>query len=737
MVANVIGATVAVVGAVSSSTNVLSNVGTAAAGILGGGFSGSLPASNVLSRFATYDYVVTLSSLTVEDINYPDATYKQGKRLPIICKSASGNPENRIQTSYGKHEYFIENLTFESTIGLVDPRTTNVSTIQFDVFEPYSIGMFVHALQKASYDAEFANWRDAPYLISIDFRGNSENGQIVNVPFATRHIPIRLSVISIKSTETGTRYSVTGYATNAQALTTEFSNLKTDVTLKGTTVQEVLQTGEQSLQNIVNRKLKEHVKNETVKVADQIVILFPKDKEIPSATSSGVAAGKPEERKSATSTPSAIIAGVAKGTDVFKKIGVQQSTLSQAASEVNPIGRSSMGYDLKKRGDSAPKEVKAGVTFDEKTNTYTRANVTVNPAEGTLKFSQDTDIPSMITQVLLTSMYPEEVLKDSNIDKGMRKWFRIDTEVYYLKSVDDLEFTGSYPRVVVYKVVPYLTHAARFAAVNKEVPVPESEKKKIVKRYDYIYTGRNSEIIRFNIDFSVNFANVLASDDFKNYLDSERKKQTAQSNGEKQGSPKPVGRGSPVPNQAGSNPTMLKNDGTKTSMDGKGGGLESSINRAARFFHDAITNPNDMTVLEMEVWGDPYWIAQSGQGNYTAKPVPGVPDLNADGSVNWQNGEVKVLVNFRSPLDLNQSSGLYDFKSPNHMDMSTSPKAGPVIGFTGMYVVNRVTNYFRQGKFTQMLKGYRLPLQGAETNNNAKPTDTFNTSNQQSGSQSS
>lgn len=732
MVTKALGATVALVGAAASVTKVLSNPGAAASGLLGNSFSGQLPAPNILSKYASYDYVITLSSLSVEDINYPDATYQRGKKLPIVCKSASAQPENRVKTSYGKHEYFIENLTCESTIGLVDPRTTNVTTIQFDVFEPYSIGMFVHALQKAAYDAQFANWRDAPFLLSIEFRGNTETGQIANVPFAARHIPIKLSTISIKSSEQGTRYSVTGYATNGQALTTEFANLKTDVTLKGTTVQEVLQTGEQSLQNIVNRKLQEHVKNGTVKVADQIVILFPNTEEIPTATSSSVNAGKPENKKTATTT--AIIAGNAEATDVFKRIGVQQSTLSQKANEVNIIGQSSMGYDLKKRADSAPKEVKAGVTFDEKSNTYTRANVIVNPAEGTMKFSRDADIPSMITQVLLTSMYPDEALKAANIDKGQRKWFKIDTQVYYLKSVDDLEFTGSYPRVVVYRVVPFLTNAAKFSAVNQEVAIPDSEKKKIVKRYDYIYTGKNSEIIRFNIDFSVNFANVLASDDFKSYIDAERKKKAALSNGEKEGDPKPIGKGSPVPNRAGANATMHKLTGGKTSLDGRGGGTESAMNRAARFFHDAITNPNDMTVLEMEVWGDPYWIAQSGQGNYTSKPVPGVPDLNADGSVNWQNGEVKILVNFRSPLDLNQSTGLYDFKSPNHMDMSTSPKAGPVLGFTGMYVVNRVTNYFRQGKFTQMLKGYRIPLQGEETNKEAKPTNTFNTTNQNTGS---
>ena len=729
MVAKALGATVAVVGAATAATKVLSGAGTAAAGVLGGNsVVGSLPAANVLSRFASYDYVLTLSSLTQEDINYPDASYMKGKKLPIICKSASANPENRVNTSYGKYDYFIENFTCESIIGLADPRTTNVTTVQFDVVEPYSIGMFVHALQQAAYNSKFPNWRGAPFLLSIEFRGNTETGQIVNVPFAARHIPIKLATISITSTEKGTRYSVTGYATNGQALTTEFANLKTDVTLKGKTVQEVLQVGEQSLQNIVNKRLKEYAKSGSVKVPDQIVILFPNTEEVASSKSSAVGAGKPENNARATTT---IVKGNPEGTDVFKRIGVQQATLAQAANEVNAIGQSSMGYDLKKRGDAAPKEVLAGVTFDEKSNTYTRANVVINPAEGTMKFAQNSDITAIITQVLLTSLYPEEVLKANNTQNGMKKWFKIDTQVYYLQSEEDLELTGDYPRIIVYRVIPYLVHASRFASANKGSTITESDKRKIVKRYDYIYTGKNSEVIKFNIDFSVSFANVLAADDFKLFSDAERQGKTGQATGETEGDPKPIGKGAKVPNKAGSNPTMHKLTGTNSSMAGMGGGNETSRNRAAKVFHDAMTNPYDMVNLELEVFGDPYWIAQSGQGNYTAKPVPGVPDLNQDGSVNWQTGEVKMIVNFRSPLDINQSSGLYDFKSANHMDMSLSPKAGPVLGLTGVYIVNRVTNYFRQGKFTQLLKGYRINLQGDETTQPAKPAEVYNSSNQQ------
>ena len=131
-----------------------------------------------------------------------------------------------------------------------------------------------------------------------------------------------------------------------------------------------------------------------------------------------------------------------------------------------------------------------------------------------------------------------------------------------------------------------------------------------------------------------------------------------------------------------------------------------------------------MINLELEIWGDPYWIINSGMGNYTSKPVEGVKDLNKDGSCNWQTSEVHIWVYFRSPLDVNQTTGLYDFKSQNHTEsLSLSSKAGPAIGFSGIYCVNRVTTYFRQGQFRQVLRGYRM--NGQEFTGTATPDQVF------------
>jgi hypothetical protein len=145
-----------------------------------------------------------LHPLSAQELNFPDTTYKTGKILPIICKTAGADPDNRIQTNYGKHDFFINNLTFESVIGMQSAKTTNVSIIQFDVYEPYSIGLFMLALQKAADGAGYSNWRDASFLLSIEFRGNKENGSILKV-FNTTHSN---KIYNSKNKLKRTRYSI-------------------------------------------------------------------------------------------------------------------------------------------------------------------------------------------------------------------------------------------------------------------------------------------------------------------------------------------------------------------------------------------------------------------------------------------------------------------------------------------------------------------------------------------------
>ena len=159
-------ATTAVTGAVDSVTNTLTDV-TSASGIsdvlgkagdlLGSAYGAlsapKLPLPNTLSSYATYDYIIGFSALTINELNNPDRTYMSGTTKNLICKTGGIEPNNRIQTSYGKFDFFIDNLVIESVIGMVNQKGSFSSTLTFSVFEPYSLGVLMLAIQQAAYQA--------------------------------------------------------------------------------------------------------------------------------------------------------------------------------------------------------------------------------------------------------------------------------------------------------------------------------------------------------------------------------------------------------------------------------------------------------------------------------------------------------------------------------------------------------------------------------------------------------
>ncbi len=666
----------------------------------------SVPAPNILSNYASYTYVISLHPLKPSELNFPDQSYlQQGKVLPIICKSAMADPNNRIATpNFGKQDFFINNLTFETIIGHNNPKTTSLATVQFDVIEPYSIGLFINALQTAAIQSGYANWRDAPFLLSVEFRGNTENGQLKKVPFSTRHIPIKFAMIEMNSSEQGTRYLINAYGTQGVALTKEFASLRSDTTIKGTTVQEVLQTGEQSLQAVINNKLRELVTKGPLKVADQVVIVFPKSDSSSKNVSktSGSTSSRPNR---AYINPQQS----ADATQVFSKVGVNPSTLEQAESEVNEIGAASLGFNPFRPEDPPPGNSQD--TWDPVLQIWLRGKLVPNTGEGEFKFSQAIDIPTVINQIILSSEYAEKAFadKDSN---GMITWWRVDTQTYYVQPRANEAITGKSPKIAVYRVTPYKVHYSKVAGSGTAADGFDALKAQAIKRYDYIFTGKNTEVIKFNIDYNVGFSNSYASDAFLNSIGIARQKSTATGdNQEQKRTIAPAPEGAAFQQNAdglGGQRTQSNFAAIENSQDKVGGtSTETALQRLGKTFHDAITNPYDMVMLDLEILGDPFWFATSGMGNYVAQPVPAYKDLNRDGSVSWQTSQVDVIVNFRTPVDLNQTTGFLDFKGPNHMDMTKDPKAGPAIGFTGLYCVNVVKNEFRDGSFRQVLSGYR------------------------------
>lgn len=661
------------------------------------------PLPNILNNYATYTYRFKLGALSKNEVSFPDSTYKAGIIPQLILASGNAYPDNRVTTPYGKFDFFIDNLTLQQLVGQ-DKATgnTNATNIDFTVIEPYSMGLFMISCQTAAANAGFDNFRDAPFLLIVEFGGNTQTGISQTVPGITKYIPFKFTNISMKVTGKGSVYTVTGLPYNEQAFSKQVTNLRMDTTITGKTVQEVLQTGPNSLQAVINRKFKQLEKEKVVDQADQILIYFPQD--IASSATPAASSGESKENDAGATVNNS--SSTAAGGDLFTKLGValsdKNSTLVQDSSQCNVIGQSDMGYNVSRKADTP---VADGQKIQSKKHDgiEVRGKMSVDPEVSNFKFSQDTNIQNAINQVIMASKWPEKGLDSSNLTpEGMVGWWRIDAQVFPISSSTNTG-TGTTAKLYVYRVIPFAAHASKVMPPGTGTPGFAKLKKKVVKEYNYLYTGKNQEILNFNIDIANGFQMMMLADLGNKSGDS--KKQESDSGAKEKGAdidPK-TGNAPPAPGQGMTSQRSFS--GVRSSTDSKGGGgAETKSTRVARNFHDALMNAKDLVNLNLEIMGDPYFLATSGMGNYTASTID--QNLTSDGEVNWQSSEVHVVVNFRTPIDINQATGLYNFGASTAVQQ-----------FSGLYKVTTMTSTFTKGKFTQKLDGYRL--QGQDDFRNA------------------
>ena len=680
----------------SSISNALSGIASS----LGIAPGGSLPLPNPLFSYATYNYIIGLSSIPDSYVSSPDSTYRVGLYGDIIAKSASVDPYNRVQLPQGSFEFYIEDVKIDSIIGHEKNTNSNVSDVTFKIIEPYSMGLFYSALQEASTKNSHTNWNVAPFLLTINFKGNTETGIMQDIPGTDRQIPIKITGMDMSVNEQGAVYNCTAMAYNGTALEDGNKNFMSDFSVRGKTVGEILQWGDKSLEAVLNQKLRDVADTNGIEVPDRILILFPQNSS--SSSTDQASSGDTEDSAgSATTDPIPMTSDFMSSLNVSgKTVTDRLSILVQDPGSMNPIGQAKLGFDELRKAD--PPMGGDTEVYDEAKKINVRSKNSIDPQVTEMKFKQDTDILNAINQTILASHFVVESLDPGNITpEGYKKWWHIDTQVY--QSGVENKATGLKPRLLVYRVLPYHVHQSSgpLSPSTKPVGLNGPLQAQVVKSYHYIYTGKNVDVLKFDIKYTNNFIDTLPADGTSGTQDA---KTAAEQGGAKEKEPIPMvealnDTGNSPPTKPGTSPTAVSYSGTRSKTDKLGGGgVEIEATRAARAFFDRAFSGTDMADLNMEIIGDPYFIAMSGTGNYTAAPV--TENLNEDGSVNWQSGEVHISIDFRTPLDI-EYNGLYNFHNPTQS----------VAMISGLYRITNVTSTFQKNEFKQTLVGLRLRMQ--------------------------
>jgi len=677
------------------------------------------PFPNELNQFDSYNCIFTLSVLSSNAINFPNETYRKGIYGPIIMKSGGTGDvpnSNAIQLSNfksranksGRFDCFMDNVKISGIMGFNQATgTTNSTGISFTVTEPYSVGLFFQELATAAIQTGWKNWLGMPLLLTLEFKGHlTANQQNYTAPLAKKNIPLKLREINMRVTGQGAVYQVEAYPWNEKAFNTSNNTLLDDYTIEGGSVQQMLQTGtvrdKQSLQKVINDGLLKTAKDKGSD-PDRILIFFPIDlqtgknqppttdkKNPPSATVSD------KDKKDATNDDKFL----------FSNLGVEleNSNLIQKAG-VNPIGLSAIGFaqDTKRPEALFGKEE---AVYDEKTGTWVRGNLQISKDKGVAKFKQGTSVTEAIVEIILASDYGRKALDPINIDKDNKvNWFRIESQYYILNSNKEVKGEQRYPTLTVFRVVPYKIDYTHFVAKPAAAKQVAEKKFNAIKKYEYLYTGKNLDIIDFNIDFKASFYMPINADLGKNneFIQENLQEKDATENG----MPDPSNTDVLVVDEQAIFRPEVRAD--QISMGSSKGGItagEDASTIAARQFSKVLNSQADMVQLSLKILGDPFYIADSGMGNYTAKST-NVPEMNSDGAMNAQDGEVYVVVNFRNPIDIASSGpneGRYDFGG----------EAKVVPGFSGLYRVLQVESTFERNVFFQQLKLVRMMNQDSK-----------------------
>ena len=654
---------------------------------------------NPMEAFASSNILWTMACLRPDQFNNPRSYRNSPSELKNIVFASAGRFDNQRQNifisssaSAQAPEYYINNFVMKNIIGANQATgNSNAVKFEFDIIEPHSMGLLLQSMQAAAINATYLSYMDnAPFVLRMDIQGFNQLGQNLST-IKPKFFVLKLTGVKFSVNESGSTYKVEAIPYNhqgfASSINISYSDVKLSASGKGH-VFDILSSGEGSLTSFLNKVEEKLLEDKEITVKDEYVIQFP----ILSSDWKS-AAGNQEAIKKATVNPNE--------KEQIKAVSASSIKTDPQLLDQNSIASAGFGFDQSSGG--RPLFKRAGDQYDEKTGVMIRDGMTIDPKKRAFHFAQKQSLTSIINQIILSSEYATEAIDPQNLTpQGFIKWFKLDVQIELLE-LDKL--TGDYGKRITFRVVPYLVHQSLFLPATSAPIGYEQLLKDVVKEYQYIYTGQNVDVLGFNVQIN----NLFYSGATPKKESEAAKTATQDQNGaEKLPSSTSTNKGQAVEVQATPMGRSRPKRDAELLAGYKGGSDQKSVeqNVAENFQQKFISgNSADLVTIDLEILGDPYWLVDSGMANhFSSSPAP-ADQITEDGTMNYESGNVYIYLTFRTPIDVNTTTGLYDFSQV----AEDSP-------FGGIYRIVQCENTFSDGNWKQKLKCIRMPgPQGPET----------------------
>ena len=603
---------------------------------------------NPLHTYPSYTYGITL--IMLDPIKYNNLMNKPETFSMIasnndVLISSGGRYANGERNQYFTGtNFFFEDLNMTTLIGYSKAsRNTNAIDLSFKIIEPTGFTLLNRIMKAAAQ--RHALYLDLPYLIQIDFFAYDDNGSVVSGALGshTKFIPISLTSFDMSINTEGTVYQISAVAMNET--TVKAATIPINIEVKARTVGDMFPRSLGSTQNLAD------------------------------------AGGRVE------ATPNT--AGYLVGSSFTDALNTYYQNLKKnkdvsAAEEIDFM---------------FPPEIAEAEIFEANKQSVTNvpmADSQTDAATTTLtmrRVNKGTSIIDLLSNTIQNSSHiRNQQTSDKKIAPGEFNkknnpvnWFKIVPTVKLLSYNANL---GGYVKKTTYVVVV-------LPLANSVSPeMPYSVPTDAYKEYNYMYTGKNKDVIKFDITLNNLYftaISVEASNLSKSIVDNNI---TLDLNEDSVSSEKEqilkkmqqCNAHSPQVNRLRPNDTVQPGTPLDTKAQ-KGNDYKDTLLNSAQA---------EMITVDLTIIGDPTFIKQDG---FFYNPI-NTPDLAAKtSSIPMDSGEVFVRLSIKTPTDFDQATGLLMTEDTNKIERST---------FSGIYRVLTVANHFRSGKFEQVLTLIRV-----------------------------
>ncbi len=654
------------------------------------------PLPNVLHQYPSYTYNISLHLLSADEYNN---IVKDQKYIPnrVLIASAGRYDKNTFPRSeFFNEDFYFEDLEIETVIGLnAVSRNTNAIKISFTVIEPYGLTL-LERLIKAANQIGANDYLEMSYLLQIDFFAQNDAGEIVGkLSDITKYIPIKIAKMGIKAGVKGSEYAIDAFPFNHSAY---------DQT------------------TITNP---EHIEI----IAGSIREFFASAPDDPFSTTQTSASVSQRQNTSASSN---VTTATSYPTALNKfHLGLQQKNLIGVADHYTfTFDEEISRYDgftvinLKQATPQSNKMVNRKNTSSIRiSNLDDRQSNDMDPDRKIFAIDAGTSIDKVINFVVRMSDYVQQQLavpedfgdnpagytdKIKANKNAYLNWFKIVPTVT-LGEWDNRR--KLWKRYINYHVQTYIVKNVKMDTA------PQQTATSPVKKYEYLYSGKNDDIIDWDLQFNTLYYNAMtvyknarATSSSNNISEEIKNKAPEEFKGTIQ-NPNAV-----MPNRI--KPIILNAQAT-TGSDA----LTAREIAVADLEESLLTmNGTDQLQVNLKILGDPAYIKQDdifyppSAFEKIQEPDPGVdPRITANNSLRTDFGELYVQLLFSTPEDIDESTGMMSFGANKQTSI-----------FSGLYKVLTVTSRFSQGAFTQVLNLIRLSRQTNFDYATPQPIETDN-----------